>query len=169
MACLQLQHHCTYGVCATLMLLVWEDTIVLKVDLAPLVDLKQSLQASRSFGKKLCSNSCIARFPQPGCHVCLQDVLRRAERWAGQRLGPAATQPMAAAFGFQVEDRVQCSESGRVSYRRTPQNVLALDIDPEAATNKDELEEYKVNLRLIVIVVNINFVIVSRLSKPHKA
>ena len=161
------------------MLLVWEDTIVLKVDLAPLVDLKQSLQASCSFGKKLCSNYCIARFPQPGCHVCLQDaveyfqhlleVLSRAERSAGQRLGPAATKPTAAAFRFQVEDRVQCSESGRVSYRRTPQNVLALDIDPEAATNKDELEEYKVNLRLIVIVVNINFVIVSRLSKPHKA
>ncbi len=74
----------------------------------------------------------------------LLDVLSRAERSAGERLGPAAGQPTAAAFGFQVEDRVQCSETGRVSYRRTPQNVMALDIDLEAAVNKEELEEYKV-------------------------
>ncbi|BDA47746.1 Ubiquitin carboxyl-terminal hydrolase 5 [Coccomyxa sp. Obi] len=73
----------------------------------------------------------------------LLDVLSRAERSVGDRLGPAAGLPTVAAFGFQVEDRVQCSETGRVSYRRTPQNVMALDIDPEAATNKEELEEYK--------------------------
>lgn len=81
----------------------------------------------------------------------LLEVLSRAERSAGQRLGPAAPQPTATAFGFQVEDRVQCSESGRVSYRRTPQNVLALDIDPQAATNKQELEEYKVTLSIHLI------------------
>ncbi|EIE18246.1 ubiquitinyl hydrolase [Coccomyxa subellipsoidea C-169] len=73
----------------------------------------------------------------------LLEVLSRAERSTGQRLGPAAPQPTATAFGFQVEDRVQCSESGRVSYRRTPQNVLALDIDPQAAINKQELEDVK--------------------------
>lgn len=74
----------------------------------------------------------------------LLEVLSRAERAAGQRLGPAGNVQTAAAFSFQVEDRVQCSESGRVSYKGTPQNVLALDIDPQAATNKEELEDYKV-------------------------
>ena len=39
---------------------------------------------------------------------------------------------------------MRCAESGRVSYRRTPSNVLALDIDPAAATNSGELEEYQV-------------------------
>ena len=39
---------------------------------------------------------------------------------------------------------MQCSESGAVSYKRDVANVLALDIDPADATNKEELEEYKV-------------------------
>jgi hypothetical protein len=74
----------------------------------------------------------------------LLEVMTRAERAAGGRLSSPGEPPTAAAFGFQVEDRVQCSESGRVSYKRTPANVLSLDIDPDAATNKDELDEYKV-------------------------
>ena len=39
---------------------------------------------------------------------------------------------------------MQCSESGAVSYKRDVANVLALDINPADATNKEELEEYKV-------------------------
>lgn len=41
---------------------------------------------------------------------------------------------------------MQCSESGAVSYKRDVANVLALDINPADATNKDELEEYKVSV-----------------------
>ena len=39
---------------------------------------------------------------------------------------------------------MQCSESSAVSYKRDVANVLALDINPADATNKEELEEYKV-------------------------
>lgn len=45
---------------------------------------------------------------------------------------------------MQVEDRTECRESGAVSYKRDVANVLALEIDPAAATNKEELDEYKV-------------------------
>lgn len=46
---------------------------------------------------------------------------------------------------MQVEDRTECRESSAVSYKRDVANVLALEIDPAAATNKEELEEYKVH------------------------
>ena len=45
---------------------------------------------------------------------------------------------------MQVEDRTECRESGAISYKRDVANVLALEIDPAAATNKEELDEYKV-------------------------
>lgn len=47
---------------------------------------------------------------------------------------------------FQTEDRVQCLESQRVSYKRAVTNVLPLDIPLEAATNKAELADYQVGL-----------------------
>ena len=44
-----------------------------------------------------------------------------------------------------MEDRTECQESGAVSYKRDVANVLALEIDPAAATNKEELDEYQVS------------------------
>jgi ubiquitin carboxyl-terminal hydrolase 5/13 len=74
----------------------------------------------------------------------LLEVMSRSERAAAQRLGAPSAAPTAAAFQFAIEDRIECGESGRVSYTRTPANMLALDIDVHAATNRDELEEYQV-------------------------
>ena len=75
----------------------------------------------------------------------LLDIMTRAERGAGARLAQAVQQPTASAFEFGIETRVQCSESGRVSYKRdAPTNVLALNIPMEAAANKSEVEEYQV-------------------------
>ena len=79
----------------------------------------------------------------------LLDVMTRSERVSSERLGSAAdtsASPTAAAFQFAIEDRIVCGESGAVSYRRTPANMLSLDIDPAAATNADELEEHRVGL-----------------------
>jgi hypothetical protein len=45
---------------------------------------------------------------------------------------------------MQVEDRTECRESGAVSYKRDVANVLALEVDPAAATNKEELDVHKV-------------------------
>lgn len=82
----------------------------------------------------------------------LLEVMARSERASGGRLGDNVPDlaPTSAAFQFAVEDRVRCAESGRVSYRRTPSNVLALDIDPAAATNSGELEEYQVGNHALV-------------------
>ncbi len=43
-----------------------------------------------------------------------------------------------------MEDRTECRESGAVSYKRDVANVLALEIDPAAATNKEQLDQYQV-------------------------
>ena len=87
----------------------------------------------------------------------LLEIMTRSERAASGRLGasagdaptaaPAAA-PTAAAFQFAIEDRIVCGESGRVSYRRTPANMLSLGIDLAAATNADELEEHRVGKTL---------------------
>lgn len=81
----------------------------------------------------------------------LLEVMSRAERAAGQRLAPPGALPTAAAFNFRIEDRVQCSESGAVSYKHTPANVLPLYIDLAAATNKEELEVYKARIELLIL------------------
>lgn len=74
----------------------------------------------------------------------LLEVMSRSERSSMQRLG-AADQPASAdAFKFELEDRIQCLETGRVSYKRSLGNILAIDIPMDAATNKDELEDYQV-------------------------
>ena len=41
---------------------------------------------------------------------------------------------------------MQCAESGRVSYKRTQQDTVQLFIPVEAATNKDEVDSYKVRV-----------------------
>ncbi|KAK9833553.1 hypothetical protein WJX81_005633 [Elliptochloris bilobata] len=72
----------------------------------------------------------------------LLDLLKAAEQAAGTRLVPGP--PTAAAFAFDTEDRVQCTETGRLSYRRTHDNyVLGLSIPLEAAVNKDVLEGFQ--------------------------
>ncbi|KAK9828649.1 hypothetical protein WJX72_001313 [[Myrmecia] bisecta] len=73
----------------------------------------------------------------------LLEFMTRAERAAAQRLGIAEAPPTADAFKFEMEDRIQCGESGRVSYKRSVSTLLGLDIPLEAATNKEELEEFQ--------------------------
>ena len=38
----------------------------------------------------------------------------------------------------------QCLESGRVSYKRRSENTVQLEVPLEAATNQEEVENYKV-------------------------
>lgn len=72
----------------------------------------------------------------------LLDLLTAAESAAGGRLAPGP--PTALAFAFDTEDRVQCTETGRLSYPRTHGNlVLGLDIPLAAAVNKDALEGFQ--------------------------
>lgn len=61
-----------------------------------------------------------------------------------QRLGELVQPATADTFKFELEDRVQCLETSRVSYKRSLANILALDIPMDAATNKDELEDFEV-------------------------
>ena len=74
----------------------------------------------------------------------LLDVMGRAERTSMQRLGQPDQPATADAFKFELEDRIQCLESGRLSYKRSLTNVLAMDIPVDAATNKDELRDFQV-------------------------
>lgn len=74
----------------------------------------------------------------------LLEVMTRAERSSMQRLGQPLQPPTAHAFQFELEDRIQCVESGRLSYKRSLTNVLAMDIPVDAATNKEELEDFQV-------------------------
>lgn len=74
----------------------------------------------------------------------LLDVMSRAERTSMQRLGQPDQPATADAFRFELEDRIQCLETGRLSYKRSLTNVLAMDIPLDAATNKDELEDFQV-------------------------
>lgn len=76
----------------------------------------------------------------------LLEVMSRAERTLSQRVAEAAGHT-AGALEFSIETRVQCGESGRVSYKRdAPTNILSLNIPVEAAANLDEVEEYQVTL-----------------------
>ena len=74
----------------------------------------------------------------------LLEVMTRAERTSMQRLGQPNQPPTADVFRFELEDRIQCMESSRLSYKRSLTNVLAMDIPVDAATNKDELEDFQV-------------------------
>ena len=46
----------------------------------------------------------------------------------------------AAQFEFEVEERIQCVESGKVRYVTRRENVLPLEVPVDAATNKLEVE-----------------------------
>ncbi len=83
----------------------------------------------------------------------LLEVMTRAERASMQRLGQANQPPTADVFTFELEDRIQCMESSRLSYKRSLTNVLAMDIPVDAATNKDELEDFQVHDRACDCVI----------------
>ncbi|CAL5228914.1 g12137 [Coccomyxa viridis] len=76
----------------------------------------------------------------------LLNIINRTEHGAAARLGGASLPPTAAAFTYLVEERTECRESGAVSYKRDVTNVLALEIDPAAATNKEQLDQYQERL-----------------------
>ncbi|KAK9828336.1 hypothetical protein WJX74_009732 [Apatococcus lobatus] len=77
------------------------------------------------------------------------EVMTRAERAAGVRLSSsdasngASAEPTARAFQWQSEDRIQCSQSGCVSYPTATTSTLSLTIPVESATNKAELNAFK--------------------------
>ena len=77
----------------------------------------------------------------------LLDIMTKAERISGSRLGQALDRSSASAFEFGIETRVQCTESGRVSYKNdAPTNILSLNIPVDAAANKREVDQYKVGV-----------------------
>ena len=82
----------------------------------------------------------------------LLETMTRAERAAGDRLagvfGGGATAvssdgPTAAQFEFEVEERVQCAESGAVRYVTQKNNVVPLEVPLEAAANAAALADFK--------------------------
>lgn len=100
-------------------------------------------------------------YQAPDCglkHVAAQDaseyfqyllsIMSKAERISGTRLGQTSEPSMSAtAFEFGIETKVQCVESGRVSYKRdAPTNILSLNIPMDAAANKKQVDQYKASL-----------------------
>ncbi|KAG2435345.1 hypothetical protein HXX76_007418 [Chlamydomonas incerta] len=84
----------------------------------------------------------------------LLEQIARAEHTQAQRLGISAggggggsaglgSQPLPAAFRFNLQDRVQCGESGAVSYKSQPHSLLLLQVPLEAATNAEAVAEYR--------------------------
>lgn len=58
--------------------------------------------------------------------------------------GPIPLPPLPSdLFGFQVENRLQCAQSGAVRYGSSKELFLRLPIPTEAATNRDEVEAAK--------------------------
>ena len=82
----------------------------------------------------------------------LLETMTRAERSAKDRLAVvfggsaeavASGGPTAAQFEFEVEERVQCVESGAVRYVVRKENVMPLEVPVDAATNAAALAEFK--------------------------
>ena len=85
--------------------------------------------------------------------------MTKAERVSGHRSG---TLPTASAFEFGVETRVQCLESGRISYKQdAPTNILSINIPVEAADNQEEVDLYK--------VIHVHHVLISSLYPQSSA
>jgi len=71
-------------------------------------------------------------------------LLERVEHAEGARLGACPTVSSSVQlYQFATEDRIQCKESGFLSYKKNTSNVLGLNIPLEDAINRDELEAYK--------------------------
>ncbi|KAI7836344.1 hypothetical protein COHA_009767, partial [Chlorella ohadii] len=73
----------------------------------------------------------------------LLQLLSRAEHAAGERLPGARDAPTARLFTYGTEDRIQCSETGRVAYKAGESSSLGLLIPMEAAENKSEVAQYQ--------------------------
>ena len=71
------------------------------------------------------------------------EQLERRERADAARLRPDC--PLARAFTFEFEDRVQCAQSRRVAYKRRADNMLALrlPVDPADAQRASAEREIK--------------------------
>lgn len=77
----------------------------------------------------------------------LLECWSRAERTGASRLSPGspegAFEPTASLFQFQFEDRTECQQSGKVRYVARSDNLMALSIPVDAATNQDQVREYE--------------------------
>lgn len=72
----------------------------------------------------------------------LLEVMARAELGAGERLPGASSAPTSQLFKFGVEDRIQCTETGRVAYKAGASTCLGLRIPLEAAANQAEVAAF---------------------------
>lgn len=79
----------------------------------------------------------------------LLNTLDRVERGAVERFSAAIVDADAAArasshaFTFGMQSRIQCTESRTVRYKVESTNLLSLGIPLDAASNKDEVEEFQ--------------------------
>lgn len=74
------------------------------------------------------------------------DKLTSAEKSGLRRLAQTEESnfvPTSALFNFEVEDRIEDQQSGKVKYITRSENVLSLGIDINAATNKAQFEEFE--------------------------
>jgi ubiquitin carboxyl-terminal hydrolase 5/13 len=71
----------------------------------------------------------------------LLEVMTKAERAAST--SDSELPSTSSLFKFQYEDRIQCIESGKVTYKTRSDNMLGLMIPMEAATNKFEVEQFQ--------------------------
>ncbi|ACO65323.1 predicted protein [Micromonas commoda] len=71
----------------------------------------------------------------------LLEVMTRAERAETGRVGAIdGLKFTASQFEFEVEERVECVESGKVRYVTRRENVLPLEVPVDLATNKEDLD-----------------------------
>ncbi|GFR49487.1 hypothetical protein Agub_g11426 [Astrephomene gubernaculifera] len=82
----------------------------------------------------------------------LMELISRTEHAQAARLGisPSSSSapspsslPLPAYFRLSLEDRLQCGESGAVSYRTTPSALLMLQVPLEAAVNSEAVASYR--------------------------
>lgn len=76
----------------------------------------------------------------------LLEAIARAERTGASRIVESVGDdfmPTSSLFGFKVEDRILCDQSGKVRYTTRSENMLSLSIPVEAATNKQLVDEYE--------------------------
>ncbi|XP_003744765.1 ubiquitin carboxyl-terminal hydrolase 5 [Galendromus occidentalis] len=52
--------------------------------------------------------------------------------------------PASRPFSFEVEERIQCSKTKMVAYKKREERVLRLVVPMDSATNKQEVEDYQV-------------------------
>lgn len=51
--------------------------------------------------------------------------------------------PVASLFGFEIEDRIEDSQTGKVKYMTRSDNVFSLDLDVNDAINKKQFDEFE--------------------------